>query len=395
MDKQKSIVIKALAAIVLIAVCMVTAIKFSSPLLNVSAKIAVMSAAKFLPSAVITFSDEDNEQAEDETKDENSDASEENTASEADDTQTEITEATSAKSLKPTVKVSEDFYATPADIKKMTEQAKKAAKNEKKDGSIYEKQYTNEGVTDKYGSVKVKNTNETKIDLKKLLEQKADLSIDKSKPAVLIFHTHTTESYQYIDRDFYATGYVSRNTDESRNMIRVGDAICQQLEKAGFVVLHDKTIHDSKYNGAYDRSRATVVEYLKKYPSIQITLDIHRDAIQQTNGVKIKPTSTINGKKAAQVMIISGCQEKGNGIENFADWRKNLVFAVHLQKEMEESFPGLTRPIFFCPRRYNMNLTHTSLLIEVGSDSNTLEEAYFSGKCIGKSLAQLMEKYTV
>lgn len=93
-------------------------------------------------------------------------------------------------------------------------------------------------------------------------------------------------------------------------------------------------------------------------------------------------------------MIISGCQEDGNGIENFADWKYNLIFAAQLQQSMEENFPGLTRPIFFCPRRYNMHMSHCSLLLEVGSDSNTLEEAYFSGKCIGKSLAKLLEKYT-
>ncbi|MCM1364213.1 MAG: stage II sporulation protein P [Faecalibacterium sp.] len=387
MNKRKNFALKISAVVVLASICVLLTVRFSGQLMRASAKIAVMSAARLLPSAVVTFDDETQ-------TDEKSDT--ENTTEKEDTTKAK--ETTTKQSAETTVKASkqstdDDFYTTPDDIKKMIEQAKKNTKNDKKDGTIYEKQYVNEGVTDKYGSVKVKNTNDTKIDIKQMLSEKVDLSIDKSKPAVLIYHTHTTESYQYIDRNFYATGYVSRNTDESRNMVRVGDAICEQLEKAGFVVLHDKTIHDAKYNGAYERSRATVVEYLKKYPTIQITLDIHRDAIQQTNGVKIKPTATINGKKAAQVMIISGCQEKGNGIENFADWRYNLVFATHLQKEMEETFPGLTRPIFFCPRRYNMNLTHTSLLLEIGSDSNTLEEAYFTGKCIGKSLAQLMAKY--
>lgn len=385
MNKQKNNLIKIAVAVACVAICVMISVKFSSQLMHASAKIAVMSAAKFLPSAVVTFEHDDVTAAEDTKNDE---TTQKQTTS-AEKITAEETTAEASKVSKQSV----DFYTTPDDIKKMIEQAKANSKNDKKDGTVYEKQYTNEGVTDKCGSVKIKNTNNTKIDVSQLLSQKADLSIDKSKPAVLIFHTHTTESYQYLDRNFYATGYVSRNNDESRNMVRVGDAICEELEKAGFVVLHDKTIHDAKYNGAYERSRATVVEYLKKYPSIQITLDIHRDAIQQTNGTKIKPTATINGKKAAQVMIISGCQEKGNGIENFADWRYNLVFAVQLQKQMEETFPGLTRPIFFCPRRYNMNLTHTSLLLEIGSDSNTLEEAYFSGRCIGKSLAQLMNDY--
>ena len=92
-------------------------------------------------------------------------------------------------------------------------------------------------------------------------------------------------------------------------------------------------------------------------------------------------------------MIISGCQEEGNGIEAFEDWEQNLVFALQLQKKMEENYPGLARPIFFCPRDYNMNLTHCSLLIEVGSDSNTLEEAEYSGRLIGSALSMLLEDY--
>ena len=288
----------------------------------------------------------------------------------------------------------DDFYTTPDDILQMIKDAKENAKNDKKDGAITEKQYTNEAVTDKYGVVRMKNTNSTKVSIEELLKEKADLSVTKDKPCVLIFHTHTTESYQYLDRDFYATGYTARSTKADRNMVRVGDAICEEIEKAGYTVIHDTTIHDEKYSGAYSRSRQTVSEYLKKYPTIQVVLDIHRDAIQLNNGTKIKPTAEINGKKAAQVMIISGCQESGNGIEDFPDWRYNLIFALQLQKEMEETFSGLTRPLFFCPRRYNMNMTHCSLLIEVGSDSNTIEEAYFSGKCIGKSVAQLLSKYT-
>ena len=285
------------------------------------------------------------------------------------------------------------FAATPQDVLDRMEEAKKTAKNDKKGGTILEKQYTDEGVTDKKGAVRVKNTNDTEIDLAALLKQKADLSVGKDKPSVLIFHTHTTETYQLLDRSFYAADFASRSSDSGRNMIRVGDEICKQLEEAGFSVLHDTEIHDARYTGAYERSREAVQAYLKKYPSIQITLDIHRDAILPNKTTKIKPTAEVNGKKAAQVMIISGCQEDGNGVTDFPDWEQNFVFALQLQKQMETSFPNLTRPLFFCARRYNMHLTHCSLLLEIGSDGNTLEEAVYSGRCVGKALAQLMENY--
>ena len=283
---------------------------------------------------------------------------------------------------------------TPKDILALIQKAEKSASNDKKAGTIRELTYTNEGVTDKSGVVKVKNINKTKIDVAKLLAQKADLAVNKKDPSVLIFHTHTTESYQYLDRAFYTAGFPTRDSDPGRNMIRVGNEICAQLEEMGFAVIHDTEIHDAHYNGAYERSRATIQSYQKQYPSLQVLLDIHRDAIQQSDGTKLKPVAEINGKKAAQVMIISGCQENGNGVTDFPDWKQNLVFALLLQQKMEQTFPGLTRPVFFSPRRYNMHLSHCSLLLEVGSDSNTLEEAAYSGRLIGRALGLLLEEYS-
>lgn len=304
---------------------------------------------------------------------------------------TETTEKEAAAQVQ--VSVTENFTDTPEDIEKIISEKEKTAAKDKKDGAIYEKQYKNEGVTDSYGLVRVKNVNETDISIENILKEKIDLSVSQDEPSVLIFHTHTTETYQILDRGFYETGFKTRTNDSAQNMVRVGKAICEEIEKAGYKVIHDTEIHDASYNGAYAHSRKKVEEYLKKYPSIQIVLDIHRDAIQQSDGSKIKPTATVQGKKAAQIMIISGCQEEGNPIENFPDWRYNLTFAVHLQNQLEKMFGGITRPLYFCPRKYNMNVSHCSLLVEVGSDANTLEEAVYTGKCIGSALSEIMKEY--
>ena len=292
-----------------------------------------------------------------------------------------------------TAAAKEDLTATPDDIRKLTAQAKKNADKSKKVGAISKKTYKNEGVTDKAGVVKIKNVNKTRIDAAKLLKEKADLAVKKDAPCVLIFHTHTTESYQYLDRSYYTSDVPTRDSDKGRNMVRVGDEICAELEAMGFSVLHDTEIHDTRYTGAYARSRETVQAYQKQYPSLQVLLDIHRDAIQLSNGTKIKPVATIDGKQAAQVMIITGCQESGNGVTDFPDWKQNLIFALQLQEKMESTFPGLTRPVFFSPRRYNMHLSHCSLLLEVGSDANTLEEAAYSGRLIGHALGLLLQDY--
>lgn len=307
---------------------------------------------------------------------------------------TESTEETTAEEETAVETEVVSLTDTDEDILAVMKSAEKKADKDKKDGDISDYKYKNDGVTDSYGKVRVKNTNKTEIDIKAKLEERLDLSIDKDKPAVLVYHTHTTETYQILDRDFYAVGALTRTSKEELNMIRVGKAVCEELERAGYKTIHVTDIHDNPYSGAYSRSRKTVEEYLKKYPSIQITLDLHRDAIHRSDGTKIAPTAEVNGKKAAQIMIISGCQEEGNGITNLPDWEYNLAFALQLQQSLEKSFEGITRPLYFCPRSYNMNMTHCSLLVEMGSDANTLEEAVYSGKCLGVALSDILKEYS-
>ena len=225
----------------------------------------------------------------------------------------------------------------------------------------------------------------------KVLKQKPTIKLEENKPQVLIYHTHSTESYEMQDLGYYEKGSSARTTNEKQNMIRVGDEIVKMLEKAGVQVIHIRELYDyPSYNGAYNRSAAAVKEYLKKYPSITVTLDIHRDAIEGADGTRVKPTAVINGKKAAQVMIIAGVDD---GTMDFPKWKENMKFASALQRQMEKSFSGLTRAAMVCHRRYNMYLTTNSLLVEVGGHANTLDEAIYSGEMIGKSLVEVLKEY--
>ncbi len=281
---------------------------------------------------------------------------------------------------------------TPEDILQLIEAAKENEKSETEDGKISEREYTGSGTNAKIGNIWVRNntTTQQNINLLKYYEAKPSIQIsDKSKPAVLIFHTHTTESYEMLDRGWYAQGYITRSNSSDRNMVRIGMEIKEELERQGYTVIHDTQIHDTKYTGAYSHSRESVEKILEENPSIQIVLDIHRDAIELDNGERIKPTATVLGKKAAQMMIITGCEE--GKVTDFPNWEKNLSFALALQSTVEESFPGLMRPIYFCQRKYNMDLTENNLLIEVGSCANTLEEAAYSGRLLGNAIATLLD----
>ena len=215
------------------------------------------------------------------------------------------------------------------------------------------------------------------------LEIKAD-----GEPEVLIMHTHTTECYENAEHDYYDENRSCRTLDAEYNMIAVGNMITEQLAAGGIGVIHDTTVHDSpSYNGSYDRSRETVKNILEQYPSVKIVLDIHRDAIER-DGERIAPVTEINGKKAAQIMIICGCDD---GTMNMPNCTENFKLACLMQSGFERDYPTLTRPVLFDYSHYNQDLTTGSLLIEVGGHANTLEQAKYSGELIGKSLAKTLK----
>lgn len=207
------------------------------------------------------------------------------------------------------------------------------------------------------------------------------------EPEVLIMHTHTTECYEPCEREYYDLNRSSRVLDSEQNMTVIGNEITYQLYQSGIGVIHDTTVHDyPDYNGSYDRSRETVQNILEQYPSVKVVLDIHRDAIEK-DGDRIAPVTEIDGKKAAQVMIICGCDDGTMDMPNCTD---NFKFACALQSRLESDYPTLTRPVLFDYRHYNQDLTPGSLLIEVGGHANTLEQAKYSGQLIGKSLSKLL-----
>ena len=259
-----------------------------------------------------------------------------------------------------------------------------------KTGKVLTKFFSKSSANLTYQNIYVSNKTSGGVDLKKELGTKPNVKIQKNgKPMVLILHTHATEAFLPYDYGYYVQGTATRSTDSKKNICAVGDAIARQLSAAQIVTLHDKTMHDyPSYTGGYERSAATIKSYLKKYPTIQVVLDIHRDAVTYDNGDMVKPTAGIGGKKAAQIMICAGRQD--GKVTQYPNWRQNLRFALRLQQSCETDYPGLARPLYFVSKRYNEYLLPGSLLIEMGSEGNTLEEAVYAGELLGKSLAKLL-----
>ncbi len=282
-------------------------------------------------------------------------------------------------------------WQTPTDILAAQNAYLEKYKDASPAGNVTERCFVNDGATDVLGKVAVRNCTDQRPDFAALLEAGAPLEkTDKAQPLVLIFHTHTTEGYLPAFTGNFYKDYATRSLDPALSVVRVGDAICEALRAHGIGVIHDTKIYDETYDGAYARSRESVQAYLEKYPSLRITLDIHRDALWASDTAAVKPTAEIDGRKAAQVMIITGVEE--GPVTVFPHWRENLRFALALQKSAQDLHEGLMKPVYFCRRRYNMDLTPCSLLLEFGSDTNTLEEAVYAGALLGEALAGLIDE---
>ncbi len=256
-------------------------------------------------------------------------------------------------------------------------------------GKVVEKFISPYTANTSYNNVYLKNNTDLKINIKDYLNEDLAFKIEKNDEVqVLILHTHATESYLLEDKDFYTDKDLSRTRDNEYNMVALGKIIADRLNNAGIKTIHDTTQHDyPSYNESYARAADTICSYTEKYKSIKIVIDLHRDALAENDTDKVKLTTEIGGKKAAQIMLVMGSQS-GN-VKNFPNWKENLKLATKIQQTVEVMYPTLARSIHFMPKNYNESLTTGSVLIEIGTDGNTIDEAKYSAELLSNALINL------
>lgn len=244
---------------------------------------------------------------------------------------------------------------------------------------------TNNPITEsfnvQYGAVKLKN--QTQINLTQEILT-PNITIDNKN--VLIFHTHSCESYTSSDLFPYTPTGNFRTTDLNYTVTRVGTELENQLKQYNIPVIHDTSYHDyPAYNGSYTKSLQTV-ENILKTTQADIIIDLHRDAIGSRPDYA--PTVKIGDDYASQMMFVIGTNEGGL---NHPNWQQNLKFAVKVQEKAEEMYPGLFKPIMVTPNRYNQHTGKYANIIEVGSTGNTLEQSLTSMKYLAKVLDEVMK----
>lgn len=236
--------------------------------------------------------------------------------------------------------------------------------------------------------VELSNHSGAEIDPAALITQPIAFDLTADGPLVLIVHTHATEAYTCADGDDYQTDEPYHTNDTAYNVVRVGQALADRLNALGIETLHDETLYDAAgYYDAYERTADGIAAYLADYPSIQMVIDVHRDAIADENGNELAVTTTLDGQEAARLLMVMGTDTAGLTHPN---WRENLSFALQLQALCERDAPGCFRQMSLRSERYNEHLTPHSILLEVGAAGNTLRQALRAIDYFAAELAQLL-----
>lgn len=221
---------------------------------------------------------------------------------------------------------------------------------------------------------------------------------DGDKPLVLVIHTHGTECYFRDNTNLsdFASGDVEsyflesetsfRSSDPTKGVVQVGKAFSDTLNALGVPTLHVTVMHDLEdFNTAYTKSAETVRQMLRKYPSIQYVIDLHRDSVVRGDSY-VKSFTTVGGKPSAQVMLVVGTGQNGK----HPNWEKNLTVACAFKDSMDAIYPSLSRSLYLRTSRFNQEFLPGAMLLEVGSAANTLEEAENAARFAAEAFADML-----
>lgn len=232
------------------------------------------------------------------------------------------------------------------------------------------------------GIDKSTDTPSIEIEVIQEVEEPEDTLIESPKPSVLIYHTHTHEAYRQVEDDPYEAVEAWRTEDAAHSVVRVGEALAEALRSHGFEVVHDDTDHEKEpLSTAYTRSLATLERYERDF---DLYIDLHRDAY--IDGMDMCYTDE-TGVRYAQPMLLIG---NGNGFDVKPWYEQNLAFAKVLTDRLNALKPGLCKDVLVKDGRYNQHIGIFSILIEVGHNMNTLEEALNTTPIIANAIDDML-----
>ncbi len=219
-----------------------------------------------------------------------------------------------------------------------------------------------------------------------LLAQPSTLDFSGTGPHILIVHTHGSEAYTQTAAMTYQAVEPYRTLDASRSVLAVGQALADCLEAQGFSVIHDTAVNDyPDYNASYQTTLQRIEKWKQQYPSLQMVIDLHRDAVEDDAGKAMALSASVAGEDCARLMLVVGTDQGGL---YHPGWQENLSNALKLQSVLEAMAPGLCRDLDLRTERFNQHMTPGSVLVEVGTNGNTLEQALRSAAILADGIAQ-------
>lgn len=237
-----------------------------------------------------------------------------------------------------------------------------------------------EKYTSEYNGVKIRNETDIKL-TKEMLTPNVNVNTEN----IVIYHTHTCESYTPTENYKYKASGNFRTLDINYSVARVGTELTKYMQHYGYNVIHDTTLYDyPSYSESYDRSLKAVAKILQENENTDVLFDIHRDAIGDSS---YAPTVKIGDDEAAQLMFVIGSNGGGSEHDN---WNENLKLAIKIQEKANELYPGLFKPIILRNSRYNQQLAKGASIIEVGATGNTMEQCLNSMKYLSKVLSEVL-----
>ena len=242
------------------------------------------------------------------------------------------------------------------------------------------------------GKMYIKNNSKHELDADDYKDFTLPEYEETDEYTVLIVHTHGTEAYtpDGVLSDPLDDPYVTRSKNNEENVVSIGALMAEVFEKNGIRTLHHAVAIDATVDDFYDsytESGTVIRRTLRKYPSIKYVFDIHRDGLELSSGEKAKVICAVDGKRVAQVMSVIG----SDTLYDHPSWEENLAFAVKLQRRLEDNYTDFCRPINVKQNTYNQDYGPLSLLLEIGTDGNTLEEARYSAEILAGELADLIK----
>lgn len=235
-----------------------------------------------------------------------------------------------------------------------------------------------------------------KIQISQIQVDDHPIEMNGEGPKILIYHSHSRESYKQNPKDPYKEAFAEpfRTDDLTHSVIKVGTTLSHQLSSRGIAVLHDQTNHEKEdYNASYSKSLKTLQKRMDEHDSLNLFIDIHRNAYKKHSSKKPDDEVVIiNGQRVAKMMVVIGTGEGVvGGFSSKPNWKENAKLAIKLTNKLNELYPGLAKDVYYRTGRYNQHVSTNAILVEVGSTLTTLEEAERATMYLAEAISQIIE----